>query len=110
VIEIRMTGVVASEPREQADGRHPTKACVRVNVIDAQGRVQWMDCRSTNPSVMRLIEKLRVGDSVQIKGEPAWCFYTKSDGAMQGLQARVSVSVIRRLGGSRKPKLSKEAA
>jgi hypothetical protein len=110
VIEIRATGVVASEPRVQVGGNHPAKTCVRINVVDAQGRVQWLDCRSTNPRLRRLLAKLRVGDPVQLKGEPAWCFYTKSDGVMQGLQTRVSVSVIRRLGSPSQSRQSKEAA
>lgn len=110
MIEIQMTGVVASEPKERDDGRHPTKTCVRVNVVDAQGRIQWMDCRSTNPSVRELLSKLRIGDAVQIAGHPAWCYYTKSDGRMQGLQARVTVRVVRRLGSTVQHQPSKEHA
>lgn len=110
MIEVRLAGTVASPPREHTSTGYRTKTCVRINAVDARGTVQWVDCRSTNPEVRKRLADLRVGDSVQVKGELAWAYYTKSDGRMQGLQCRLTVNVIRRLGGSPKPQLSKEAA
>lgn len=110
MIEIRMTGVVASEPKERVVEHRSTKVRVRVNVIDAKGKVQWIDCNSTDPAMCLRLSMLCVGDCVEIQGNPSWVFYLKADRETQGLQTQVTVSVLRRLSSAIQPQPSKEAA
>ncbi|WP_144022189.1 hypothetical protein [Caballeronia sordidicola] len=110
MIEIVMTGVVATAPKECLVGKRQTKIRVRVNVIDAKGKVQWIDCSSISPHMRERLARLRVGESVEIKGNPAWVFYLKADGVTQGLQAQVDVSVMRRLKAANSNQNSKETA
>jgi hypothetical protein len=110
VIKILMTGTVTTAPRELLAGRLIPKVKVRIDVIDAKGSVQWVDCYSRDGKMRGRLLGLKVGDAVQIKGHPSWTYYIPPGRDVQSLRAQVLVTNVNRVQHGELSKLSEIAA
>jgi hypothetical protein len=110
MIKILMTGTVSTAPRELLAGRFIPKVKVRIDVMDALGSVQWVDCYSRDRKMRAHLLTLKVGDQVVIKGHPSWTYYIPSGRDVQSLRAQVLVTNVNRVQHGEISNLSKEAA